>query len=99
MDARPPTANTRLRTARWRRLVILGSLTTLLLLASLTTMTVGTSVSAAACVSFQETGQTLCDRFLDYWNAHGGLAINGYPLAAAAYGDAGGRQTIPGAMV
>ena len=47
------------------------------------TMTTGASARAATCVSFHETGQTLCDRFLDYWNAHGGLAINGYPLTAA----------------
>lgn len=84
MHARPPTASKRLRTARWRRTAVLGSLTTLLLLlAPLTTMTAGTGARAAACVSFQETGQTLCDRFLNYWNAHGGLAINGYPLTAA----------------
>lgn len=61
-----------------------GSLTTLLLLlAPVTTMNTGTSTRAASCVFFQDTGQTLCDRFLNYWNAHGGLAINGYPLTAA----------------
>lgn len=38
---------------------------------------------AAACVIFPETGTPLCDRFLDYWVAHGGLAINGYPLTEA----------------
>jgi len=73
----------RLRTATWRRMAVFGSLTTLLLLVPLATMTAGTSASAAACVSFQETGQTFCDHFLDYWNAHGGQAINGYPLTAA----------------
>ena len=26
---------------------------------------------------FPETGQWVRGRFLDYWNAHGGLAING----------------------
>ncbi len=83
MDARPPTATMGPQTARWRRLAILGSLTALLLLAPLIPMTAGTSASAATCVTFQETGQALCDRFLDYWNAHGGLAINGYPLTAA----------------
>jgi hypothetical protein len=30
---------------------------------------------------FPETGFCVEGRFLDYWNAHGGLAINGYPLA------------------
>ena len=28
-----------------------------------------------------ETGQCVRGRFLDYWNSHGGLAINGYPLS------------------
>ena len=84
MDVHRPIATTRLRTARWYRLTVLGSLTILLLfVAPLTTMTARTSAHAAACVSFQETGQALCDRFLDYWNAHGGLAINGYPLTDA----------------
>src|SRR4051794_39527217 len=30
---------------------------------------------------FPETGQTLQGRFLAYWSAHGGLAINGYPIS------------------
>jgi len=38
---------------------------------------------AAPCASFAETGHTLCDRFLAYWQAHGGLAVNGYPLTEA----------------
>jgi hypothetical protein len=29
---------------------------------------------------FPETGHTLRGRFLDYWNTHGGLAQQGYPL-------------------
>ncbi len=31
---------------------------------------------------FPETGFCVRDRFLAYWQAHGGLAINGYPLTA-----------------
>ncbi|MGN6676085.1 MAG: hypothetical protein ACTHMA_22555 [Thermomicrobiales bacterium] len=30
---------------------------------------------------FDETGKCIRGRFLDYWNAHGGLAINGFPLS------------------
>jgi hypothetical protein len=36
--------------------------------------------SAAACQTFQETGKTVCDPFLAYWMAHGGLAQQGLPL-------------------
>jgi hypothetical protein len=35
---------------------------------------------AAAEQCFPQTGFCVRGRFLDYWNAHGGLAINGYPL-------------------
>ncbi|CAA9562169.1 MAG: hypothetical protein AVDCRST_MAG18-1176 [uncultured Thermomicrobiales bacterium] len=30
---------------------------------------------------FEETGQCIQGRFLAYWQAHGGLAINGYPIS------------------
>ena len=33
------------------------------------------------CQSFAQTGHTLCGRFLTYWQAHGGLAQNGYPIS------------------
>jgi hypothetical protein len=33
------------------------------------------------CRQFTETGQTVCGRFLDYWNTHGGLAQQGYPVS------------------
>ena len=29
---------------------------------------------------FKETGHTLAGKFLDYWNAHGGLAVFGFPI-------------------
>ncbi|MGN6675905.1 MAG: hypothetical protein ACTHMA_21645, partial [Thermomicrobiales bacterium] len=34
----------------------------------------------APCATFNETGQTVCGVFLAYWQAHGGLAQQGYPL-------------------
>ncbi len=41
----------------------------------------GTAPSRAAnCRTFQETGFTVCDRFLQYWNENGGLAQQGYPI-------------------
>jgi hypothetical protein len=33
------------------------------------------------CRTFAETGQTVCGKFLTYWNAHGGLAQQGYPIS------------------
>jgi hypothetical protein len=36
--------------------------------------------AVAACVTFPETGKTVCDRFLAYWQANGGLAQQGLPL-------------------
>ncbi len=35
------------------------------------------------CRTFTETGQTICDKFLDYWNLHGGLAQQGFPISGA----------------
>jgi Domain of unknown function (DUF4352) len=37
--------------------------------------------SAATCVTFPETGKQVCDRFLQYWQANGGLAQQGLPLS------------------
>src|SRR5689334_20916189 len=31
--------------------------------------------------TFPETGHTVRGRFLDYWNTHGGLAQQGYPIS------------------
>jgi len=38
------------------------------------------AASQVACVTFPETGKQVCDRFLDYWQTHGGLAQQGLPL-------------------
>lgn len=37
-------------------------------------------VAARAPVCFTETNQCIQGRFLTYWESHGGLALNGYPL-------------------
>jgi outer membrane protein assembly factor BamB len=34
------------------------------------------------CQLFKETGKSVCNRFLDYWNDHGGLAQQGFPISA-----------------
>jgi hypothetical protein len=33
------------------------------------------------CQTFAQTGQTVCGAFLQYWNNHGGLAQQGYPIS------------------
>jgi multiple sugar transport system substrate-binding protein len=38
----------------------------------------------ANCQTFPETNHKVCGKFLTYWNAHGGLAQQGYPLTEAA---------------
>jgi len=40
-----------------------------------------TSAPSCAGVTFAETGKCLQGRFLTYWHAHGGLAVNGFPLS------------------
>lgn len=36
---------------------------------------------AADCAAFEQTGYQVCGRFLAYWQAHGGLPQQGYPLS------------------
>src|SRR5689334_14021954 len=38
------------------------------------------SYAQGACRAFAETGRTVCDTFLTYWNTHGGLAQQGFPI-------------------
>src|SRR5262249_42081216 len=43
---------------------------------------IASSISAqAGCQTFSQTGHKVCGRFLQYWNEHGGLAQQGYPLS------------------
>jgi hypothetical protein len=37
--------------------------------------------SPVDCMAFPQTGHTVSGKFLDYWNANGGLAIFGYPIS------------------
>jgi hypothetical protein len=37
--------------------------------------------SDANCTFYEPTGHRLCFGFRDFWNAHGGLAIYGYPIS------------------
>jgi hypothetical protein len=60
-----------------RRAIAIGTILSVLL--GLFPALVGARASVARRC-FPETGFCVEGRFLDYWNAHGGLAINGYPL-------------------
>jgi hypothetical protein len=39
------------------------------------------AAAAADCMTFAETGHDLCGRFLTYWQEHGGLAQQGFPVS------------------
>jgi hypothetical protein len=38
-------------------------------------------VAQAGCRTFPETGRMVCGRFLEYWDTHGGLPQQGYPIS------------------
>ena len=40
------------------------------------------AASDQECTYYPETGHQLCFGLRDYWEAHGGLAIFGYPISA-----------------
>ena len=46
------------------------------------------------CQTFKDTGKTVCGRFLQYWNTHGGLAQQGCPISNAI----GERSEIDGKL-
>ncbi len=39
-------------------------------------------VGQGKCRAFPETGKSVCGRFLEYWDTHGGLAQQGYPISS-----------------
>lgn len=41
------------------------------------------AVAQDECFTFQETGKTVCGRFLEYWRQNGGLAQQGLPISDA----------------
>jgi hypothetical protein len=41
----------------------------------------GGAYAQGKCETFKETGKTVCGRFLEYWNEHGGLRQQGYPIS------------------
>ena len=66
--------------------VTIGSSVSFLLVLLITAFTTtGTTPTVTAadtnCQVFPETGFSVCGTFLDYWNSHGGLAQQGYPIS------------------
>ncbi len=65
-----------------RYVVVFILLWSLLASASLTTISSSHSVASAAadCQNFPETGFQVCGKFLQYWQSHGGLTQQGFPI-------------------
>lgn len=65
-----------------RRSTLMGVIGSVVALSSVVT---GVSLSLAQptqnCRNFTETGHQVCDKFLTYWDQHGGLAQQGYPIS------------------
>lgn len=53
----------------------------LLTLASFAIIGPNQKALAADCQNFPETGFQVCGKFLQYWQSHGGLAQQGYPIS------------------
>ncbi len=50
-------------------------------LTGISSSTVAAPVAQSTSRTFPETGKTVSGAFLDYWNAHGGLAQQGFPIS------------------
>jgi hypothetical protein len=60
-----------------RRLVFCG----IVVLSVLALFAASPTSAQGDCQTFPETGKTVCGRFLQYWQSHGGLAQQGYPIS------------------
>jgi phosphate transport system substrate-binding protein len=65
-----------------KRNKLFSSLALIALLAGL--MPAFTVRAQSNCQTFTQTGKSVCDRFLEYWNQSGGIAQQGYPLTDVA---------------
>src|SRR3954454_1885424 len=67
-----------------RRLTTIAAAFLLLVIGFCLGLTARLSPQAASaqgsCLTFPETGKTVCGRFLQYWQQNGGLAQQGFPL-------------------
>ena len=65
---------------RSRRVMLIVGITFLSLHLLQLERSAGVAEAQSGCQRFPTTGHTLCGRFLQYWQQHGGLAQQGYPL-------------------
>jgi alpha/beta superfamily hydrolase len=63
-------------TNRWGKLI----LAIVVAVVGLGTMGTRSGMAQAGCSTFAETGQEVCSDFLQYWDDHGQLAQQGYPI-------------------
>jgi hypothetical protein len=73
-----------MRLIRSHRFFATGGLFALLLVLALTLLATSSPTVANAdttCQTFSETGFKVCGRFLEYWNTHGGLVQQGFPVS------------------
>jgi len=69
---------------KWSQLKAIPTFALMLFVVVLTASTStgsGEATPLAASRTFPETGKTVSGRFLEYWDAHGGLAQQGYPIS------------------
>jgi len=68
------------RTAMQERFAALAALVLLVAPAGQAGVTSG-APAQQSCRTFPETGKQVCGTFLNYWNTHGGLAQQGFPIS------------------
>lgn len=64
-----------------RSLLITVSVFVLLIISLAAPITSITARADSNCQYFAATAHSICGRFLQYWNSHGGLAQQGYPIS------------------
>jgi hypothetical protein len=68
-------------TRRIRALLLAGVGIILGLLAPSAWVALTSQAQTGGCQTFPQTGQRVCGKFLQYWQQHGGLAQQGYPIS------------------
>ena len=64
-----------------RSLLLVGTGVVLGLLIAVGWHAAGSFAQGTGCQTFPQTGHTVCGKFLTYWQQHGGLAQQGYPIS------------------
>jgi hypothetical protein len=66
---------------RLRSVLLVSAGMVLGMLLTLTWHTYGSLAQSGGCQTFPQTNHKVCGKFLTYWQQHGGLAQQGYPLS------------------